>query len=112
MMLSQPDRVIAAAVHDLDALQSAGKNRWQRNSALRPTEELQDSKFHFFTDDFDRTSQTRLLASAAAASASGRRRRFVVAPTPARLVRLAARDNDSQPKFFSSNGHAPAGSLR
>jgi hypothetical protein len=47
MMFSQPDRVIAAAVHDFDALKGALINCREGYAALRPTEELQDSKFHF-----------------------------------------------------------------
>ena len=45
-MLGQPDRVEAAAIHDLDALERAGKDVLQRAVAAGPAEELQHAHFH------------------------------------------------------------------
>src|ERR1022692_3565372 len=46
MMLSEPDRIVARVIHDLDALERAIVNRRQRHPAIGPTEELQYSEFH------------------------------------------------------------------
>src|SRR5262249_21192182 len=46
MMLGEPNRVIAGAVHDLDPLQRAGIDRRQIDAALRPAEKLQNPELH------------------------------------------------------------------
>ena len=46
MVLGEPHRVIAGAVHDLDPLERAGEDRFERHAPLRPAEELQDTEFH------------------------------------------------------------------
>src|SRR6185503_4476533 len=46
VMLGQPHRVEAGAVHDFDALERAGIDVFQRAAAAGPAEELQDSELH------------------------------------------------------------------
>jgi hypothetical protein len=45
-MLGEPDRVVTAALHDLDPLQGALVNRLDRHAAFGPTEELEHPCLH------------------------------------------------------------------
>jgi hypothetical protein len=46
VVLGQPDGVETHLVHDLDALERAGIDLFQRTVAAGPAEELQDADFH------------------------------------------------------------------
>src|SRR3954452_6260163 len=46
MVLGEPHRVIAGAVHDLDPLERAGEDHFERHAPFRPAEELQDAELH------------------------------------------------------------------
>src|SRR4051794_17482727 len=46
MVLGEPHRVVAGAVHDLDPLERAGEHRFERHAPFRPAEELQDAELH------------------------------------------------------------------
>src|SRR6516225_10457380 len=46
MVLSEPDRIVAGVIHDLDALQCTGIDRRQIDPPLQPTEKLQYTYFH------------------------------------------------------------------
>src|SRR3954471_599786 len=46
MVLGQPHRVVAGAVHDLDPVERAGEHRFERHAPFRPAEELQDTELH------------------------------------------------------------------
>jgi hypothetical protein len=49
-MLGQPHRVVAAAIHDFDALQRAFIDGGHRHAPVGPTEKLQDSELHAYTE--------------------------------------------------------------
>src|SRR5947209_14729445 len=61
-------------IHDFDTLQGALINSRQRNSALGPTKELQDSKFHFVISSTQhvRRSLSRLCSAILVRSAARR----------------------------------------
>src|SRR6202035_678061 len=62
VMLGEPDRVVAGAVHDLDPLQGADIDRRQIAPPLRPAEELQNPNLHRCTSSAVRQNSRAVRA--------------------------------------------------
>src|SRR6185437_8398764 len=97
VMLRQPDGVEAGSVHDLDALEGAGIDLFQRPVTARPAEELQNAELHGSSCGEPNTSRQRVvhcateaiddLVDLAGGDDEGRRQQDVIA---ARAVDRAA----------------------